>query len=75
MSPAVGIIRGPSLYRHPCRKCGEETLHNYLGCIRCETYPWGKPLKLGGHAGQVMATMQNIDGDGKRSRGRYERRG
>ena len=54
MRPAVGIIRGPSLYRHACAKCAEETLHNYLGCTRCETYPWGKPLKLGGDAERIV---------------------
>jgi hypothetical protein len=52
--PAPRVVVGPSLYRHECRTCGEETLHNYLGCTRCETYPWGKPLKLGGDAQRIM---------------------
>ena len=54
MRPAVGIVRGPSLYRHPCRKCGEETLHNYLGCTRCETSPWAEPIKIAGNARRAL---------------------
>lgn len=56
MRPAVGIVRGPSLYRHPCRKCGEETLHNYLGCTRCETSPWLEPIKIAGNARKMLTT-------------------
>ena len=36
----ASVIRGPSLYRHECRKCAEETLHNAHGCCRCGTSPW-----------------------------------
>lgn len=56
MRPAPGLIRGPSLYRHECRQCAEETLHNARGCIRCETSPWTKPIRLKGYAHRVLTT-------------------
>lgn len=40
------LVNGPSLYRHECRKCAEETLHNARGCVHCGTSPWRKPVKL-----------------------------
>jgi len=52
--PAVGIIRGPTLYRHGCRKCAEETLHNARGCTRCETSPWLEPIKIAGNARRAL---------------------
>lgn len=60
MRPAVGIIRGPSLYRHACAKCAEETLHNYLGCTRCETYPWKAPIKLPTYLRGVLANKSHV---------------
>lgn len=54
MRPTVGIIRGPTLYRHDCRTCAEETLHNARGCIRCGTSPWTTRIELSGYAGRVM---------------------
>mgnify|MGYP000883630723 FL=1 len=59
MRPAVGIIRGPSLYRHACAKCAEETLHNYLGCTRCETYPFGKLAKLPSYLRNVVGNKSH----------------
>lgn len=56
MRPAVGIVHGPSLYRHECRKCAEETLHNARGCTRCETSPWAEPIKLAGNARKMLTT-------------------
>lgn len=54
MRPAVGIVRGPSLYRHGCRKCAEETIHNARGCVRCATYPWKAPIKIAGNARRAL---------------------
>lgn len=54
MKPHGGIISGPSLYRHECRTCGEETLHNARGCVRCQTLPWAKPIKVAGNAHRVL---------------------
>lgn len=54
MRPAVGIIRGPSLYRHECRQCAEETLHNARGCCRCGTSPWRKPVELTGNMRKML---------------------
>lgn len=56
MRPAAGIVRGPSLYRHACAKCAEETLHNARGCCRCGTSPWLKPIQLRGYAHRVLTT-------------------
>ena len=54
MRPAVGIVHGPSLYRHECRKCAEETLHNAQGCVKCGTSLWTTRIELSGYAGRVM---------------------
>jgi hypothetical protein len=54
MRPAIGIVRGPSLYRHECVKCREETLHGARGCARCGTSPWDKPIRLKGYAHRVL---------------------
>lgn len=54
MKPVVGIIRGPSLYRHECRKCAEETLHNARGCVHCGTSPWRKPVELTGNLRKLL---------------------
>lgn len=56
MKPHGGIISGPSLYRHECRTCAEETLHNARGCCRCGTSPWTKPIKLAGNARKMLTT-------------------
>lgn len=52
----ASVIRGPSLYRHGCRKCAEETIHNARGCTRCETSPWAEPVKLTGNARRMLTT-------------------
>lgn len=52
----ASVIRGPTLYRHGCRKCAEETLHNARGCTRCETSPWLEPIKIAGNARRMLTT-------------------
>ncbi len=54
MKPHGGIISGPSLYRHECRTCAEETLHNARGCCRCGTSPWTTRIRLTGSARTVL---------------------
>ena len=50
----ASVIRGPTLYRHGCRKCAEETLHNAQGCVKCGTSLWTTRIELSGYAGRVM---------------------
>lgn len=57
MRPTVGIIRGPSLYRHECKKCREETLHNARGCVHCGTLPWREKVEIGGNARRVLTSV------------------
>jgi hypothetical protein len=52
----ASVIRGPTLYRHGCRKCAEETLHNARVCTRCETSPWLEPIKIAGNARRMLTT-------------------
>lgn len=54
MIRAPNVIVGPPLYRHTCTKCAEETLHNARGCVRCQTLPWAKPIKVAGNARRVL---------------------
>lgn len=56
MKPHGGTIHGPSLYRHECRKCAEETLHNARGCCRCGTSPWSTPVRISGNARKMLTT-------------------
>lgn len=56
MTRAPHVVIGPSLYRHACTQCHEDTLHNARGCIRCGRSPWTKPIKLAGNARKMLTT-------------------
>jgi len=54
MIRAPNVIVGPPLYRHACRQCAEETLHNARGCVRCGTLPWTTPIEFSRYTRRIL---------------------